>query len=236
MSAFTFHGLMHPWLLLLLVGVAALFIAECAAGSPGALTVSTGEILAKIKSSGRRLFRYLPPLLRAAGLALLVVALARPLQGLTPRKDTADIVDIMLCVDVSESMQVSDLGGGNSNRLEVTKEAVRDFIYADDLADACIVLLDSYDALDPINVGSGSGVSIAEVAAAAKQVTGYRGAIRFDRTKPDGMPVKILETSRIQALGWEPRTPFPAALEATYAWYLKECDVRNRDGTQKREE
>jgi len=131
MNAFLgFDNFMHPWALALLVGVVLLLIAELAAKAGGTMTISTGDTLARIQSSRKALLRRLPAILRALGLALLVIALARPLKGLQARPDRTDVVDIMLCVDVSGSMQAMDFsyGGRSLNRLEVTKEAVRDFI------------------------------------------------------------------------------------------------------------
>lgn len=129
-ALFTFSAFMHPAALILLVFVLILFIAEFFTRAPGAMSVSTGETMARIQGHHPGVLRRLPALLRALGLALLVVALARPLQGLSPQKDKADIVDVMLCVDVSQSMSVTDFRTRDTrlNRLEVTKVAVRDFI------------------------------------------------------------------------------------------------------------
>ena len=101
----------------------------------------------------------------------------------------------------------------------------RDFIFADDLADGLVLVMEAYDGAEPINIGSGTGISIAEVARAAKEVTGYRGVIDFDTSKPDGMPVKILDTRKINALGWRPRVSFREALQRTYAWYRSTVDA-----------
>ncbi len=130
MHAFYFEKLMHPEALLLLPAVALLLGAEWFAKAPGALSISTGEILGRIRSRGLPWMRRLPALLRACGLALLLVALARPLSGLRPRIEHADVVDIMLCVDVSGSMRAMDFstGGRPHDRLYVTKAAVHDFI------------------------------------------------------------------------------------------------------------
>jgi Ca-activated chloride channel family protein len=94
------------------------------------MQVSTGETLARIRSSRSAILRKLPALLRLIGLALLVFALSRPLMGFQPRKDRAEVVDIMLAVDVSGSMRAIDreFGDRNRDRLDVVKEAVADFI------------------------------------------------------------------------------------------------------------
>lgn len=131
LSTFHFTELSHPWMLLLWLAVAVLFAFEITAGAPGALGMSTGETCARLSGRGRaEVLRRIPPLLRALGLGLLVVALARPLDGQRLRKDRANIIDIMLCVDISGSMSQTDLeyAGANRSRLYVTKAVVRDFI------------------------------------------------------------------------------------------------------------
>jgi len=129
-NTFHFHTLQHPWVLLFSIGVVILLIAECFARAPGAVTISTGETLAGIRVDQGAIWRRLPAILRALGLIVLLVALARPLQGLAVKKDEAEIIDIMLCVDVSRSMQATDLRGSRTlgNRLDVTKEAIANFI------------------------------------------------------------------------------------------------------------
>lgn len=130
LGPFQFTMLMHPWFLALLPAVLILLLAEWTARAPGVLQVSTGETLAKLHGHGRAALRRLPPLLRALGLALLVLALARPVRGLEARTDRANVIDIMLCVDVSGSMKAIDYSssGRNENRLDATKQAVHRFI------------------------------------------------------------------------------------------------------------
>ena len=129
-APFEFTTLMQPWILSGLVGVFLLLAAEVTARAPGTLIVSTGEALAGAPGRRRALIRRAPAVLRALGLSLLLVAAARPIKGLQARKDRANVVDIMLCVDVSESMRAEDFlaGGQRVDRLDVTKMVVRDFI------------------------------------------------------------------------------------------------------------
>lgn len=99
----------------------------------------------------------------------------------------------------------------------------REFRHADDLADALVFLMRNYSAAEMINVGSGQEVSIAELAALIAEVVGYRGLLRFDASKPDGTPRKLLDSSRLAGMGWRPGIPLRAGLECTYlAW----CDDR----------
>lgn len=96
----------------------------------------------------------------------------------------------------------------------------RDFIYAGDVADACILLMGEYDGPVPINVGSGTGTSITELAGLIKDVVGFLGEVRFDATAPDGAPEKVLDIRPLLGLGWRQRTTLAAALTETYAWFV----------------
>ena len=120
----------NPTFLWLLIPVCMLLIAEWMARPHGVVTVSTGEVLAEIRSVSLKWLAKLPPILRAVGLALLIIALARPLSGMHPRVENAEVRDIMLAVDVSGSMTANDfrIDGKPKNRLFVTQLAVLDFI------------------------------------------------------------------------------------------------------------
>ena len=102
-----------------------------------------------------------------------------------------------------------------------TGSARRDFIFVRDLADACVFVMNQYEGEQPINIGGGSGLSIAELARAIKAVSGFSGRIEYDASKPDGMPVKVLDSGRLRALGWRRETRLPDALQETYDWYLE---------------
>ncbi len=97
----------------------------------------------------------------------------------------------------------------------------REFLYVDDLADAVCFLMERYESPDIINVGCGEDITIGDLAALVGDIVGYRGAIVFDRSKPDGTPRKLLDVSKCNALGWRAKTPLPDGIRATYAWYLK---------------
>lgn len=105
----------------------------------------------------------------------------------------------------------------------------REFIYARDLAEACILAMEKYDQPEPINLGLGADISIEELAGMVKEIVGYPGGITFDPTKPDGMPVKLLDSSKLQALGWKPRTSFRKALGETYRWFLHSEKRQDRE-------
>jgi GDP-L-fucose synthase len=97
----------------------------------------------------------------------------------------------------------------------------RGFIFADDLANACLFVLREYDGDAPINISGSWDISIRQAAETVKDVVGYGGSLRFNPGKPDGMPVKVLDTSALRAMGWSQATDFRAAAAATYAWFLQ---------------
>ena len=102
-----------------------------------------------------------------------------------------------------------------------TGKPKREFLHVDDLADACAFIMERYDDEVHINVGTGEDLSIAELAHLVSDVVGYRGAIRMDTSKPDGAPRKLLDTSRLSALGWRPRIALEDGLAAADRWYLE---------------
>ncbi|MCA1364613.1 GDP-L-fucose synthase [Bradyrhizobium sp. IC3069] len=101
-----------------------------------------------------------------------------------------------------------------------TGTPLREFLNVDDFADACVFLLKNYSSDQPINVGTGDELSIAEFATTVAEVVGYGGKLAFDTSKPDGTPRKLLDSSRIRALGWQPKVALRTGLAAAYADYL----------------
>jgi GDP-L-fucose synthase len=97
----------------------------------------------------------------------------------------------------------------------------REFLYVDDLADALAFLLENYDSPEVINVGCGNDVTIRELAGIVSEVVGFKGELVFDSSKPDGAPRKLLDTSRLEKLGWTPRVSLRDGIEQTYQWYLR---------------
>jgi GDP-L-fucose synthase len=96
----------------------------------------------------------------------------------------------------------------------------REFLHVDDMADACLFLMQSYDDEKWINVGWGRDETIAELAATISRAVGFGGSLRFDASKPDGTPRKLLDTSRLSALGWTPRITLEEGIRSTYQWFL----------------
>lgn len=96
----------------------------------------------------------------------------------------------------------------------------REFLFVDDLADACIFLMEKYNNNEIINVGTGEDFTIKELAIQIKKCTGFEGAVEWDRNKPDGTPRKLLDISKLINLGWSPTTSLSKGIELTYQWYL----------------
>jgi GDP-L-fucose synthase len=112
------------------------------------------------------------------------------------------------------------IAGDGQVTLWGTGEPFREFLHVDDLAEACLFLMEKYDQPDLINVGCGQDLRIRELASLIRDVVGYTGAIKWDASKPDGTPRKLLDVSRLTALGWRPRIGLEEGLRSTYAWWL----------------
>ncbi len=97
----------------------------------------------------------------------------------------------------------------------------REFLYIDDLADACVYLMEHYDDSEIVNIGVGEDISIAELSELVREITGFRGEIVYDSSKPDGTPRKLLDVSRLQSLGWRAKTSIREGITKTYEWYKK---------------
>ncbi len=97
----------------------------------------------------------------------------------------------------------------------------REFLHADDLADACVFLLETYNSPEILNIGCGEDVTIRELAETIGEVLGFEGDLVFDSTKPDGTPRKLLDVSKMTALGWRPKIPLREGIQSAYAWYLQ---------------
>ena len=114
------------------------------------------------------------------------------------------------------------MGGDKSVEVWGTGTPRREFLYVDDLADACLFLMNRYEGNDIINVGVGKDQSVRELAEMIGKVVGFEGDLRFDPTKPDGTPLKLLDVSKLVALGWQAQIPLMEGLEKAYRWYCEQ--------------
>lgn len=112
---------------------------------------------------------------------------------------------------IENSSQVTIWGTGTPRR---------EFLHVDDLASACLFVLENYDSPDPINIGCGEDVSIKQLAELIARTVGYKGTLEFDTSKPDGTPRKLLDISKLKELGWSPKISLEDGIKETYEWYL----------------
>ena len=117
-------------------------------------------------------------------------------------------------------------GGAASATCWGSGKPLREFLYADDLASACVFLMQHYSDEQFINVGYGSDISIRELAEAVRRIVGFDGTIEWDATKPDGTPRKLMDSSRLFALGWKPRIDLETGIRLAYDDYLNRHAVR----------
>jgi GDP-L-fucose synthase len=99
----------------------------------------------------------------------------------------------------------------------------REFLHVDDLASACVLILEKYDSPEIINVGCGEDISIRELAELICDVVGFDGELAWDTTKPDGTPRRLLDVTRLRALGWKPAIPLREGIAQTYEWFRANC-------------
>ena len=117
-------------------------------------------------------------------------------------------------------MHEAKLRGDAALRLWGTGTPLREFLHADDLAEACVLLLERYSQAGHINVGSGEELTIRQLAELIAHEVGFTGRLEFDSSMPDGTPRKLMDVSRIRALGWKPRIALTEGIRGAYAWYL----------------
>lgn len=112
-----------------------------------------------------------------------------------------------------------------------TGSAEREFMYIDDAAEACLYIMEKYEGPGTVNIGMGFTTSIRELAQKIKNVVGYTGEIRYDTTKPDGMPRRLLDSTKILEMGWKPRTVLEEGLRREYEWYLNTIQTERGGGS-----
>ncbi len=102
-----------------------------------------------------------------------------------------------------------------------TGTPLREFLFVDDMADACLFLMENYESNEHLNIGTGKDISIQDLAELIKRIIGYQGDIVFDKSKPDGTPKKLLDISKIEKLGWKAKISLEEGLKLTYDYYMK---------------
>ncbi|MGI8943742.1 MAG: GDP-L-fucose synthase [Qipengyuania sp.] len=117
------------------------------------------------------------------------------------------------------------MAGDDTMGIWGTGASMREFLYVDDLADACIFLMKEYSGDMHVNVGFGEDISILDLVKLVNEVVGFQGRIVHDTSKPDGTPKKLLDSSKLQAMGWKPRYGLREGIAQTYAWFGKRLEV-----------
>jgi GDP-L-fucose synthase len=118
------------------------------------------------------------------------------------------------------------LAGDPTVEIWGTGEPMREFLHVDDLAEACVFLMERYDDEAHLNVGTGEDLHIADVATIMRDIVHPTAELVFDRSKPDGMPRKVLDISKLRSLGWQPHIALEDGLRETYEWYLRQDALR----------
>lgn len=144
--------------------------------------------------------------------------------------DNFDLANSHVLPALMRKFHEAKLQGDSSVTVWGTGTPMREFLYVDDLADALLFLMQHYDEPEFVNVGTGREVSIKELATTLKAVVGFEGELVFDTTKPDGTPRKLLDLSKLEALGWQAKTTLKEGIEQTYRWFTEHYEhIRGRD-------
>ena len=135
--------------------------------------------------------------------------------------DNFDLVTSHVLAALLQKAHEAKISGAREIVVWGSGEPRREFLHVDDLAAACVFLLQKYDDLEIINVGTGEDVSIRELAELICEIVGFEGELAWDANKPDGAPRKLLDISKIRRLGWSPSISLREGIAQTYEWFLK---------------
>jgi GDP-L-fucose synthase len=127
-------------------------------------------------------------------------------------------------------MKIHAAKTANSPTVELwgTGTPKREFLFTEDLADACVFVMKNYSGELFLNVGTGHDMTILELAEHIAHAAGWSGTFTFDRSKPDGMPRKVMDVSRLSTLGWTAQIPFDKGIRQTYEWYVRNVATQAR--------
>jgi GDP-L-fucose synthase len=152
-------------------------------------------------------------------------ALIRKFHEAKVRRQRSEIRDQRAEVGGSEQSERSSYG--SSVTIWGSGSPRREFLYVDDLADACVFIMNHCDGNEMINIGVGKDISIRELSEMIGEIVGFEGPIHYDSTKPDGTPQKLLDVSRLHGLGWRSKTSLREGIRKTYQWYVSEGTGRS---------
>jgi len=134
--------------------------------------------------------------------------------------DNFDLVSAHVLPALIHKFYLAKKEGNKEIQLWGTGNAYREFMYVDDMADACLFLMDNYDSPEIINIGTGVDLTIRELSEMVQEVVGYNGKLVWDTSKPDGTPKKQLDVSKLLSLGWKPKTDLKEGIKIEYEWFL----------------
>jgi GDP-L-fucose synthase len=135
--------------------------------------------------------------------------------------DNFDLVSSHVLAAIIRKAHDAKEAGAHELNLWGSGNPRREFLHVDDLASAILFLLEKYDSPEIINVGVGEDVTVRELAELICEIVGFKGELKWDRTQPDGTPRKLLDVSKLNALGWHAEIPLREGIERTYQWFLK---------------
>jgi GDP-L-fucose synthase len=144
--------------------------------------------------------------------------------------DNFDLTQSHVLPALIRKFHEATVSGDREVQIWGTGKARREFLHVDDLAEACLFLMEHYDGATHLNIGTGEDLSIRELAEALRDVIHPQAVLRFDATKPDGTPQKLLDVTRLHALGWKHRIGLRQGLSSTYEWFLAHQDSLRMSG------
>lgn len=133
--------------------------------------------------------------------------------------DNFDLKDSHVLPALIRKFHEAKISNSPSVNIWGTGTPKREFLFVEDLADACVYLMNNYDDPEIINIGTGKDLTIKELAELIKETAGFQGKLEFDKSKPDGTPRKLLDVSKLNGTGWAPKTKLKSGIEKTYNWY-----------------
>ncbi|MEQ8427850.1 MAG: GDP-L-fucose synthase [Gammaproteobacteria bacterium] len=141
--------------------------------------------------------------------------------------DNFDLLSSHVLPALIRKFHEGKVNGSDSVEIWGTGKPFREFLYVDDMADACCFLMENYDEPEIVNIGTGKDISIADLAKLIKNIVGFEGEIVYDNSRPDGTPKKLIDVTRLTNLGWTSSTSLEEGIRQTYDWYVNNQDNNN---------
>ena len=139
--------------------------------------------------------------------------------------DNFDLKNSHVLPAMMRKMHEAKIGGEPTVEIWGSGTPMREFLHSQDLAEACLFLMENFDGSGPINVGFGEDITIRDLALLIRDIVGYEGELRFDASKPDGTPRKLMDVSQINQLGWRAKIGLREGIEGVYDWYLNNVEA-----------